>query len=81
MRWLRGRGRGVHADLLSRASALEFDDPCDAGEESMVLAEADIETGKEFGASLTHNDRARLHGFTAVRFHAEVLRIAVSPVS
>src|SRR6185503_13120765 len=80
-RWLRGRGHGVDADLLSRASAFEFDDSRHAGEESMVFAKADIETGEELGSALAHDDGARLHGFTAVRFHAEVLWIAVPPVS
>jgi hypothetical protein len=80
-RWLRGRGRGVDAHFLSRASAFEFDDSRHAGEESMVLAEADIETGKKPRPALAHNDGTRLHGFTAVRFHTEVLRIAVAAVS
>lgn len=81
MRWLGSRGRWVDADLLSRASALKFDDSRHAGEESMVFAEADIETGEELRPPLAHDDGARLHGFTAVCFHTEVLWIAVPPIS
>src|SRR5687768_1787269 len=81
MRWLRGGGHGVDADLLSRASALEFDDSRRAGEEGVVFSEADIKTGEELGPPLTHDDGARLDGLAAVRLNAKVLRIAVPPVS
>lgn len=81
MRLLRRYGRGVDADLLSRASALEFDDSRHAGEEGVVFAKADIETGKELGPTLAHDDGSSFDGFTAVCLHAEILRIAVPPVS
>ena len=81
MRWLGSRGRWVDADLLSRASALKFDDSRHAGEEGVVFAEADIETGKELGPALAHDDGSSFDGFTAVRLHSEVLRITVPPVS
>jgi hypothetical protein len=47
----------------------------------MVFAESNIETGKKLSPALAHNDGARLYSFTAVRFHTEVLRIAVPAVS
>ena len=81
MRWLSGRGHGVDADLLARASALEFHDSRHAGEEGVVFAEADIKTREELGPSLTHDDGTGFDGLTAIRFDTEILRIAVPPVS
>lgn len=81
MRWLRGCGHGVDADLLARASALEFHDSRHAGEEGVVFAEADIKTREELRPPLTHDDGACFHGLTAVGFHTEVLRVTVPPVS
>jgi hypothetical protein len=80
-RWLGGRRHGVDADLLSRASSLEFNDSRHAGEESMVFAEADIEAGEKLCPTLAHDDGACLDGFTAVCFHTEILRIAVPSIS
>ncbi len=81
MRWLGSRGRWVDADLLSRASALKFDDSRHAGEEGVVFAEADVETGEEFGPALAYDDGSSLDGFAAVCFDSQILRIAVSSVS
>src|SRR5688500_2398383 len=78
---LRGRGHGVDADLLARASALEFYDSRHAGEEGVVFAEADIKTREELRPPLTHDDRACFHGLAAVGFHPKILRVAVPPVS
>ena len=73
MRWLGSRGRWVDADLLSRASALEFDDSRHAGEESMVFAEADIETGEELRPPLANDDGSGGNHFSAECFDAEAL--------
>ena len=81
MRWLGSRGHWVDADLLSRASALEFDGSRHAGEEGMVFTEADVETREELGAALAHDDGTSLDGFAAVRFDSQILRIAVSSVA
>ena len=81
MRWLGSRGHWVDADLLSRASALEFDGSRHAGEEGVVFAETDVETGEELGPPLAHDDGSSLDGFAAIRFDSQILRIAVSSVS
>jgi len=81
VRPLRRRGYGVDADLLSRASALEFDGSRHAGEEGMVFTEADIETGEKLGPALAHDNGPSFDGFTTVCLDSEVLRITIPPVS
>ena len=78
---LRGGGRGVDADLLSRAPSLELDDTRHAGEEGVVFTKPNIETGEKLRPALPDDDGTGLHGFTAVRFNTKILRIAVTPVS
>jgi hypothetical protein len=53
---------------LSRASSLKLDDTRHAGEEGVVFAEADIETGEELRPALSNDNGACLHGFTTVGF-------------
>ena len=81
MRWLGSRGQWVNADLLSRASALELNGSGHAGEEGMVFAETDVETGEKLGPALAHDDGPSLDGFAAIRFDSQILRIAVSSIS
>jgi len=60
---------------------LEFDFAVDQGEERVIAAAADIETGVELRAALANDDRSCSHNLTAVCLDATVLRIAVSAVS
>jgi hypothetical protein len=78
---LRGRGHGVDADLLARASALEFHDSRHAGEEGVVFAEADIKPREELRPPLTHDDGGFFNGLSTVRFNTELFMVAVPPVS
>src|SRR5580658_2406566 len=59
---------------------LKFDFAVDQGEERVIPAATDVETGVELRAALAKDDRSRPHHLPAVRLHATVLRIAVSAV-
>ncbi len=75
------RGRGVDADLLPSATALELHNPCDAGEERVVFAEAYVESGEELCPTLTDQNRSGLHGLSAVGLDPKILGIAIASIS
>jgi hypothetical protein len=60
---------------------LEFYFAIDQGEERVIAAATNVETGVELRAALANDDRSRSHNLTAVCLDATVLRIAVSAVS
>jgi len=49
-------------------------------EESVILAHADIFSGENYGAALTHEDRARLCDFSSVKLRSEELWLGVGEV-
>jgi hypothetical protein len=66
--------------LFGLADALELHYPVDQGKESIVAADANIDSGMHFGSSLTYEDASGCDLLTAKRFDAEPLGIAIAPV-
>ena len=60
---------------------LEFDDAVDQGEQSIILAAADIVARVDVGAVLTVDDVTGTHSFTAEFFTAESLTVRITAVS
>jgi len=53
----------------------------DLREESVVLAEADVDARRETATALAHQNRSTGHDVAVVALHAEALRIAVAAVA
>jgi hypothetical protein len=53
----------------------------DLCEERIVLAEADIQTGREPPTALPHEDRSTGHDIAVVALDAQALRVAVAAVA
>ena len=71
-------GRGVDVDPA--VASVEADLTVRKGEESVVTSHADVLTGVEFGAPLTHEDGTGGNDLAAKTLHAETLTAAVAPV-
>src|SRR5215831_2391567 len=80
-RGLGTRRGGIDADLLACAPTFKLHHSLNKSEESVILAQAHVETRKEFCSSLTDDDGPGLDGFPTIGFDSEILRITVSPVS
>ena len=72
-------GRGVDVDPA--VASVKADLTVRKGKESVVTPHADVLTGVEFGAPLTHEDGASGNDLAAKTLHAETLTAAVAPVS
>jgi len=74
--------RRVDADLFFvPTEALKSNNTRDFCKQRVVLANADIGAGMNFGAPLTNQDIPGQDMLSAEAFHAKALRVAVSPVS
>ena len=71
----------MDADPLACAPTFKLHHSLNKSEESVILAQAYVETRKEFCSPLTDDYGPSLDGFPAIGFDSEKLRIAVSPVS
>jgi hypothetical protein len=60
---------------------MEFDDALDLGEQGVIRAHADVETGVPGRAALTRNDVAGNHALAAERLDAEALAFGVASVA
>ena len=60
---------------------MEFDDALDLGEQGVIRAHADVETGVPGRAALTRNDVAGNHDFPAERLDAEALTLGIATVA
>src|SRR5262245_42609971 len=72
---------GVDADPLACAPTFKLHHSLNKSEESVILAQADVETRKELRSPLTDDDRPSLDCFPAVSLDSEILGIAIPPVS
>ena len=70
-----------HHELAHGALIHELDAASDLGEEGVVFAAADVESGLYAGAALADDDRAAGDDLSAERLKAEPLRIRVAAVS
>jgi hypothetical protein len=72
----------VNADLLLILSVrLELDKSVSHREQSVILAQSDIQAGLDMRAVLAHDDRARAHELAVKTLDAEPLGIAVATVA
>src|SRR4029079_11919185 len=72
---------GDDVDDLAVAALAELHDAVGLGEERVVAALADVESGMPLRAALTHDDRARGDDLGAVTLDAQTLRVGVTPVT
>jgi len=63
------------------ALILELNDAADLGEQRVVLADADVDTGLEFRAALPDEDRPARHQLAAKALHSEPLGVAIPSVA
>src|SRR5690606_6048817 len=73
----------VDADgaAIARPLDRELHPAVDQREQGVVLADADIGAGMELRAALAHDDRAGADGLSAVRLHAQHLRLRIAAVA
>ena len=71
----------IHADFPSGAPTFELHHAGHPREQSVILAEIDIEPGEKLGAALADNDAAGLDGFTAIGLHAQILGITIPTIT
>ena len=70
-----------HHELAHRALVHELDAAGDLGEEGVIFAAADIESGLHASAALPHNDRSAGDDLSAECLEAKPLRIRVAAIS
>ena len=71
LRGLLGRGYDGNSSTLLRTLDGEYYFAGDLGKQGVILAHADVVTGMEFSAALTHDDAARDDLFAALALHAQ----------
>src|SRR5207248_8723622 len=73
---------GLDGHVLAQAAAIfEADDAADLGEQRIVFAATDVQTGLNAGAALAHDDGAAGHELSAEGLHAQPLRVAIPTIS
>src|ERR1700682_4583079 len=70
-----------HYKLPHRSLVQELDAPRDLGEESVVFAAPNVQTGLHPRAALADDDRAARHQLSAKSLEAKPLRVRVAPIS
>src|SRR5258708_37295181 len=70
-----------HHKLSHRSLVEELDASRDLGEESVVFAASDVQSGLHPCAALADDDRAACHHVPAESLKAKPLRVRVAPVS
>src|SRR5258706_830020 len=71
----------IDGSFSCRALDCKLDGAWDQGKQSMVLADADIDTRMHLRAALAHDDAARINQFAAVGFDAEALGVRIAAVA
>src|SRR6266705_2043392 len=69
-----------HGLAVQRTLGAEGHFAVDQREQRVILARADVGASVEFGAALTHDDRAGRHDLAAEHLHAEHLRLGSTAV-
>ena len=70
-----------HHKLPHRSLVEELDAPRDLGEEGVVLAASNIQSGLHPRAALADDDRAARHQLSAESLKAKPLRVRIAPIS
>jgi hypothetical protein len=70
-----------HHKLPHRSLVEELDAPRDLGEESVVFAASNVQSGLHPSAALADDDRPARHQLSAESLEAKPLRVRVAPVS
>jgi hypothetical protein len=78
--WLCG-GNDADGSFPVRALDCELDSAWDECEQSVIFADADVDTGMNLRAALANDNAARIDHFAAVSFYAQTLRVRVATVA